>query len=61
MLTRDVLIAASGQLLNAPEDLVKAMHVHLGDTLQLDFTRGGKQMTCVVHPLGGETTGVEAA
>lgn len=61
LLTGDVLIAAGGQLFNAPEDLVKALHIDPGDTLQLDFTRGGKHMTCVVRPWSGETTGVEAA
>lgn len=60
VLTGDVLIAAGGQFFNTPKDLVEALHVDTGD-IQLDFTRGGKHMTCVIRPKGGEKTGVEAA
>jgi serine protease Do len=61
LLTGDVLIGAAGQLFNTPQDLLKALlQVNPGDMLQLDFTRGGKRMTCVVRLKSGGT-GVEAA
>jgi S1-C subfamily serine protease len=61
-LTGDVLIGGGGKLFNSPKDLVKALlHVEPGDMLQLDFTRGGKRMSCEVRLNGGPETRVEAA
>lgn len=62
LLTGDVLIGAARQLFNSPKDLMKALlQVNRGGMLQLDFTRGGKHMSCEVRLKDGRETGVEAA
>lgn len=62
LLPGDVLIGAGGQLFNAAKDLVKTLlQVELGDLLQLDFTRGGKRMSCEVRLYSGGKSGMEAA
>lgn len=59
--TGDVLIRVSGQFFQASADLAQALwQINPGDTLQLDFLRRGKYMTCTVKMPDGKI-GVEAA
>jgi len=61
LLTGDVLVGVNDQFFNAPKDLGQALsQINSSDTLQLDFLRGGRRMTCEVRLHGGDT-GAEAA
>ncbi len=61
LLTGDVLVGVNDQFFNAPKDLGQALlQINSSDTLQLDFVRGGRRMTCEVRLHGGDT-GAEAA
>lgn len=56
----DVLIRVAGQFFRGTTDLAQALwQINPGDTLQLDFLRGGKDMTCTIRMHNGN--GVEAA
>lgn len=57
LLTGDVLIGTNGRFFKRTTDLAQAWQI--SDTLQLEFIRGGKCMTCLVHQPG--ETGAEAA
>lgn len=62
LLTGDVLIGVNDQFFNAPKDLAQALlQINSCDTLQLDFVRGGRRMTCEVRLHGGDKPGAEAA
>lgn len=58
LLTGDVLIGTNGQLLKRTTDLTQAWLN--GDTLQLEFIRAGKYMSCFVQ-IQADETGAEAA
>lgn len=60
LLTGDVLIGVASLFFRGTTDLAQARgQINWGDTLQLDFLRGGKYMTCAVQMHNGN--GAEAA
>jgi serine protease Do len=62
LLTGDVLIGFNDQFFNAPKDVAQALlQINSCDTLQLDFVRGGRRMTCEMRLHGGDKPGAEAA
>lgn len=58
LLAGDVLISTNGRFFKRTTDLAQAWQLNLGDTLQLEFIRGGKYMSCQVQI---QATGAEAA
>ncbi|HEY9782326.1 MAG TPA: trypsin-like peptidase domain-containing protein [Leptolyngbyaceae cyanobacterium] len=61
LLTGDVLIGTAGQFFQRTTDLAQALwQLNPGDTLQLDFLRGGDRTRCQVQILGGQS-GASAA
>ncbi len=61
LLTGDVLIRTAGQFFQTTTDLAQALwQLNPGDTLQLDFLRGGDRTSCQVQILGGQS-GASAA
>jgi serine protease Do len=61
LLTGDVLIGTAGQFFQRTTDLAQALwQLNPGDTLQLDFLRGGDRTSCEVQIVGGQS-GASAA
>lgn len=60
LLTGDVLIGTAGQFFQRTTDLAQAWQLNPGDTLQLDFLRGGDRNSCQVQILSGQS-GASAA
>ncbi len=62
LLTGDVLIGVADQFFKATTDLAQALwQISSGDTLQLNFIRGGKHMICEVQMHSGGKPGAAAA
>jgi serine protease Do len=61
LLTGDVLIGVAGQFFKATTDLAQALWQISGDSLQLNFIRGGKQMICEVQMHSDGKPGAAAA
>ena len=61
LLAGDVLIGTAGQFFQTTTDLAQALwQLNPGDTMQLDFLRGGDRTSCQVQILGGQS-GASAA
>ena len=61
LLAGDVLIGTAGQFFQTTTDLAQALwQLNPGDTLQLDFLRGGDRTSCEVQIVGGQS-GASAA
>ena len=61
LLAGDVLIGTAGQFFQTTTELAQALwQLNPGDTMQLDFLRGGDRTSCEVQILGGQS-GASAA